>query len=120
MLDDFITLDPQLSAWAVVPNLARWNRSGNLSRLGWGEEDLELAYRLRCSGVDFVYPHRRLVAAYHVDHPVDWEKNLASLRRNLAYFGRKFPEGYRARLPLLRYYLRELGISDDWVGVHES
>lgn len=83
--------------------------------VGWGEEDMEFAYRLHSSGIAFLYPHRRLVAAYHVDHPVDWDRNLASLRRNLAYFQGKYPDGCRARLPLLRYYLRELRKWDEWV-----
>ncbi len=85
----------------------------DLSFSGWGEEDIELAYRLHQCGIEFVYPHRRVAAAYHVDHPIDWQKNLASLRRNLRYFRKKFPRAWRARLPLLRAYLRENRVPED-------
>lgn len=74
---------------------------------GWGEEDLELAYRLYRDGIKFVYPHRRHGAAYHLDHPVHWQHNLASLDRNLQYFRNKFPACWSGRQGLLRMFLKE-------------
>jgi glycosyltransferase involved in cell wall biosynthesis len=79
---------------------------------GWGEEDMELAYRLHLAGLRFLYPHREHGAAYHLDHPVEWSANLASLDRNLEQFLRKFPEAWPSRRPFLRRYLRENGMPD--------
>ena len=80
--------------------------------LGWGEEDLELAYRLHRIGVQFVFPRRKLGAAYHIDHHVDWARNLASLDRNARYFRDKFPSAWPARVVLLRAFLRENNFDD--------
>jgi glycosyltransferase involved in cell wall biosynthesis len=77
--------------------------------LGWGEEDLELAYRLHRAGVTFVYPHRKHGAGYHVDHPSDWNARLAALDRNLRYFRAKFPESWLGRRSLLAAFLQENG-----------
>jgi glycosyltransferase involved in cell wall biosynthesis len=79
--------------------------------LGWGEEDLELAYRLSKNGLKFLYPHRKHGAAYHLDHPISWEKRLKSLRHNARYFCQKHPEAWIVRQGLLRVFLEENGFS---------
>jgi len=78
---------------------------------GWGEEDLELAYRLHLADVRFVYPHRKYGSGYHLDHPIDWQKNLASLYNNLDRFRKKYPESWIGRIGLLKQYLRENNLS---------
>ena len=65
---------------------------------GWGEEDMDFAYRLHLAGLSFVFPEPRALYAVHLDHaPADgW---AASLDRNARRFVRKFPEVYEVRLP---------------------
>jgi GT2 family glycosyltransferase len=75
--------------------------------VGWGEEDLELAYRLHLRGTRFIYPSRKHGAGYHLDHSVDWDTNVASLRRNLAYFVHKYPASWSGRRGVLRMFLEE-------------
>lgn len=60
--------------------------------VGWGEEDIDFAYRLCRNGCRIVLPESGPVYAYHLDHKRDYARNLASLRRNAAYFLSKFPE----------------------------
>lgn len=91
-----------------VEQIGGWD----VSFQGWGEEDLDLAYRLNLLGIKFYYPHRKYGAAYHLDHPVNWDANLISLNRNLKLFLRKYPEIWPARRGLLRMYLRENGMPD--------
>lgn len=65
---------------------------------GWGEEDMDFAYRLYLAGLSFVFPEPRWLYAVHLNHaPADgWAK---SLDRNARRFVRKFPEVYEVRLP---------------------
>jgi glycosyltransferase involved in cell wall biosynthesis len=65
---------------------------------GWGEEDMDFAYRLHLAGLSFVFPDPRWLYAVHLDHaPADgW---ATSLDRNARRFVRKFPEVYDVRLP---------------------
>lgn len=78
--------------------------------VGWGEEDLELAYRLYLNGLRFVYPHRKHGAAYHLDHPANWDSRLHTLDHNVRYFRSKFPDAWPGRCGLLRAFLAENGI----------
>lgn len=86
-----------------VENAGGWDETFT----GWGEEDLELAYRLHRNGLSFVYPHRKYGAAYHLDHASDWDSRLHALERNLRYFRQKFPESWCGRRGLLRFFLSE-------------
>ena len=65
---------------------------------GWGEEDMDFAYRLHLAGLSFVFPEPRWLYAVHLDHAPadDW---ATSLDRNARRFVRKFPEVYEVRLP---------------------
>jgi GT2 family glycosyltransferase len=64
---------------------------------GWGEEDMDFAYRLHRAGLSFVFPKPQWLYAVHLDHPQpgDW---LASLGRNARRFLNKFPEIYETRV----------------------
>ncbi|MFX0141432.1 MAG: glycosyltransferase family 2 protein [Candidatus Hodarchaeota archaeon] len=74
---------------------------------GWGEEDLELAYRLYKRGIDFLYPHRKYGAAYHLDHTVNWQINYKSLMENVRRFRDKHPESWEGRRGILKMFLGE-------------
>jgi GT2 family glycosyltransferase len=58
---------------------------------GWGEEDLDFAYRLFLSGCRPILPIDGPVFAYHLDHPVNQQANYDSLKKNAQYFIRKYP-----------------------------
>lgn len=60
--------------------------------LGWGEEDVELAYRLQLASVRITSPHSSRLYCTHIDHPVDHQQNFLSLQRNAHYFKQKFNE----------------------------
>jgi len=65
---------------------------------GWGEEDMDFAYRLHRAGLGFVFPAPEWLYAVHLDH--DAADNWAeSLERNARRFVGKFPEVYEVRLP---------------------
>jgi len=89
--------------WIEVERVGGWDENF----LGWGEEDLELAYRLHLNGLRFIYPRPEHGAAYHLDHPIDWDVNLMSLNNNLRYFRIKFPDSWTGRRGLLRMFLQE-------------
>ena len=89
--------------WRDVEEVGGWDEKFT----EWGEEDLELAFRLYESGVKFIYPRRNIAAAFHIDHPVNWSTNLPSLNRNARYFREKFPQAWPARAKLLRLFLEE-------------
>lgn len=90
-------------AWKEVEEVGGWDENF----LGWGEEDLELAYRLHRNGLEFMYPHRKHGAGYHLDHPINWNTRLESLDRNLWYFRRKFPDCWGNRRGLINFLLEE-------------
>lgn len=98
----------------ILPFATRWDfcASNNLSvrrreiqRIGgwdegfegWGEEDMDFAYRLYRAGCRPVLPEAGPVVAHHLDHDVDAEAAKASLQRNARYFINKFPEVARPR-----------------------
>ena len=89
----------------LVEGVGGWDPSF----VGWGEEDIELAYRLYLAGARFVYPHPRMVSAYHLDHSVDWSENFPALLSNIRRFRNKFPESWPSREPFLRWYFNESG-----------
>ncbi len=60
--------------------------------VGWGEEDIELAYRLFLAGVEPVVQLSGPLTALHLNHVVDIDANMHSLEKNGLYFVRKFPE----------------------------
>lgn len=64
---------------------------------GWGEEDIDFAYRLFRSGVYPVMPRSDELWAYHLDHQVDIVKNGVDLKRNAGYLVKKFPKLLRCR-----------------------
>jgi GT2 family glycosyltransferase len=68
---------------------------------GWGEEDMDFAYRLHRAGLGFVFPQSQQLYAVHLDHDDadDWTE---SLERNARRFVSKFPEVYDVRLPAYR------------------
>jgi GT2 family glycosyltransferase len=61
------------------------------SFVGWGEEDMDFAYRLYSHGCRPVLALDGALCAYHLDHEIDTEANLRSLDRNARYLVRKFP-----------------------------
>lgn len=83
---------------------------------GWGEEDLELAYRLYKIGVDFLYPHRKNAAAYHLDHSVNWENNYISLQKNIRRFRDKHSDSWEGRRGILRMFLNENNLPTSLTG----
>jgi glycosyltransferase involved in cell wall biosynthesis len=91
-----------------VDKVGGWDDSFN----GWGEEDLELAYRLYQSNNYFIYPHRKFGAGYHLDHPSNWDEKLPSLKQNISYFRSKYPESWEGRKGLLRMFLSENNLHD--------
>lgn len=92
--------------WQEVEASGGWDESF----IGWGEEDLELAYRLYRNGLKFIYPKRKHGAAYHLDHPRNWASDLISLDRNVRYFREKFPDSWPGRKNAVRFFLQENGL----------
>ena len=66
---------------------------------GWGEEDVEFAYRCEREGLPIVQVEHAAFFGRHLDHPVDYEKNFASLLKNAAYFTQKHPRVQESRGP---------------------
>lgn len=73
------------------------------SFIGWGEEDIDFAYRLFQGGCRPVLPVNGPVYAYHVDHTIDLLANHDSLRRNARHFVRKYPEMAEYRREAYRF-----------------
>src|SRR6185436_1611438 len=59
---------------------------------GWGEEDIDFSYRLHQHGLVPIVLASRNAACYHLDHPVDHQKNRSTLCANARYFLKKFPD----------------------------
>jgi GT2 family glycosyltransferase len=59
---------------------------------GWGEEDIDFSYRLYQHGLVPIFLAGRNAFCYHLDHPVDHERNASTLRANARYLLRKFPQ----------------------------
>lgn len=60
--------------------------------VGWGEEDVELAYRFQLAGIPITPARSPMLYCTHLDHAVDRQRNFLSLRRNARYFAQKFKE----------------------------
>ena len=71
--------------------------------LGWGEEDLDFAYRLHRAGVPILFPDASEQYAVHLDHPVPTTR-AESLRRNALRFVAKYPEVLAVREPTYRSF----------------
>jgi glycosyltransferase involved in cell wall biosynthesis len=54
---------------------------------GYGEEDIELNYRLYKKGIRFFYSTGALV--FHKRHKVDYKKNILAAKKNIFYFLKK-------------------------------
>lgn len=65
---------------------------------GWGEEDMDFAYRLYLMGTTFVFPPAERLYAVHLNHPIS-PHNIDTLLCNARRFVAKFPEVYPVRLP---------------------
>lgn len=78
----------------LVEDISGWDEGYT----GWGEEDMDFAYRLYRAGAAFVFPPAEMLYAVHLDHPVRPDR-LASLRANARRFVARFPEVYDVRLP---------------------
>lgn len=70
---------------------------------GWGEEDLELAYRLVRLGCRPILPREGPLYAYHLEHETS-EANMDSLRANARHFLTKHPEVADVRAPAYRHF----------------
>jgi glycosyltransferase involved in cell wall biosynthesis len=70
---------------------------------GWGEEDMDFAYRLHLAGARFLFPDPSRCYAVHLDHPEQPHKR-ETLARNASRFVSKFPEVLPAREPAYARY----------------
>jgi GT2 family glycosyltransferase len=70
---------------------------------GWGEEDMDFAYRLHLAGARFLYPEPSCHYAVHLDHPVQPRKR-DTLAHNALRFASKFPEVLSLRAPVYAHY----------------
>ena len=70
---------------------------------GWGEEDMDFAYRLHVAGARFLFPDPSRCYAVHLDHPEQPYKR-ETLARNASRFVNKFPEVLPAREPAYARY----------------
>ncbi len=104
----------KIKLYSQIPYSSRWDycASNNLSVrskyvkeigcwdenfIGWGEEDIDFAYRLYKIGVLPVIPESGPIYAYHLEHEIDNASNRLSLEMNARYFIKKFPimQNYR-------------------------
>jgi glycosyltransferase involved in cell wall biosynthesis len=69
---------------------------------GWGEEDVEFAYRFKLAGFRIWAVRSQASFATHIDHPIDPCENFRSLLRNARYFMSKFPQVAHEREPFWR------------------
>ena len=56
---------------------------------GWGEEDIEFAFRVEDAHVPIVFIANSEFYGIHIDHPVDYGMNYHSLSKNANYFASK-------------------------------
>jgi GT2 family glycosyltransferase len=71
----------------VVGQIGYWDENF----VGWGEEDMDFAFRLHNSGLTSIMVISSAAQAYHLDHHIDHERNALTLRRNAAYLLAKSP-----------------------------
>jgi len=60
--------------------------------VGWGEEDMDFAYRMFLLGLRSMTQVSGPLFAVHIAHQVDRDANRRSLQDNAQYFVGKFPE----------------------------
>jgi glycosyltransferase involved in cell wall biosynthesis len=77
--------------FSVHRELAREAGGWDPNFVGWGEEDVEFAYRLHLADVRMYAPIHAAFYATHVDHPVDHAANFRTLTDNAKYFAEKHP-----------------------------
>jgi GT2 family glycosyltransferase len=80
---------------------------------GWGEEDIEFAYRFHLGRIPISAVDHPEVYATHIKHQVDYRANFLSLQRNASYFVSKHPEITTMRAHAWRsmgVYLAEYGL----------
>jgi glycosyltransferase involved in cell wall biosynthesis len=70
---------------------------------GWGEEDMDFAYRLHLAAARFLFPDPSRCYAVHLDHP-EQPYRRETLARNASRFVNKFPEVLPAREPAYARY----------------
>lgn len=71
----------------LVSEIGGWDEDFN----GWGEEDMDFAYRLHLAGARFLYPKPSSHYAVHLDHPLQ-PGQRQTLARNASRFVSKFSE----------------------------
>jgi len=72
--------------------------------LGWGEEDIDFSYRLYRHGLVPILLASRNAACFHLDHVVNHEANISTLRANARYLLRKFPQVAEQRRDAYRLF----------------
>jgi glycosyltransferase involved in cell wall biosynthesis len=72
---------------------------------GWGEEDMDFAYRLHRAGARFLFPDPSRCYAVHLDHP-EQPRKRETLAQNASRFVNKFPEV----LPLREHAYARYGV----------
>lgn len=72
--------------------------------IGWGEEDIDFAYRLTTCGLRPVTPISTGAKAYHLEHTINYEENKITLLNNARYMLAKHPHLYTLRNPVYRSY----------------
>ena len=72
----------------VIMDVGGWD----INFTGWGEEDIELAYRFFLAGIQIISPAHPVLYCVHIDHPINHQDNFLSLQRNALYFAEKHSE----------------------------
>jgi GT2 family glycosyltransferase len=62
----------------VITNIGGWDTNF----IGWGEEDIELAYRFHLAGIPIILPEHPLFFCTHIDHSVNHQDNYLSLLKH--------------------------------------
>ncbi len=60
--------------------------------VGWGEEDIDFSFRLYGLGLTPIHLVSGNAASYHLEHHVNHEGNILTLKKNGSYLISKFPE----------------------------
>lgn len=73
---------------------------------GWGEEDIELAYRIEQAGIRMSIIDHEEFFGTHINHSVNYAANCQSLSRNACYFAKK----HDSILSVRAKYWRSMGV----------
>ena len=60
--------------------------------VGWGEEDIDFSFRLYQLGLTPILLTSEDANAYHLEHHIDYETNILTLRGNAKYLISKYPQ----------------------------